>query len=350
MDTPIILENHPTDSRIKIQSVFQTLSARMGTGGGNVPMIMEPRVFAIGSQGSNGMDSDNPHAGIYEAQTTRTLDLNGGNPSCNQGGMCVVEGNGARPSHKGDGYKESDVMYTLNATEQHAVSYGIERAAFNQGQNAQYGFAVTEESEPTMVARGPRAVAHPTYSTSKANYHAKAAENVSDTLVATDYKDPPTVEAPPDYVVRRLTPLECERLQGFPDRWTLIGEPREKEVADYEVEYDEDFNVISKTKVGSHIETVHYYESDGKMKEVTDSARYKALGNSIALPFWKVLARRIAAQYDRDITIGSLFDGIGGFPLAFEHCGGKALWASEVEEFCIAVTKERFPEGGVEER
>ena len=62
-------------------------------------MIMEPRLFAIGSQGSNGMNSDNPHAGIYEAQTTRTLDLNGGNPSCNQGGLCVVEGIGARPSH-----------------------------------------------------------------------------------------------------------------------------------------------------------------------------------------------------------------------------------------------------------
>ena len=64
----------------------------------------------------------------------------------------------------------------------------------------------------------------------------------------------------------------------------------------------------------------------------------------IAVPYWKVLARRIAAQYDRDITMGSLFDGIGGFPLAFEHCGAKAVWASEIEEFCIAVTKHHFPE------
>lgn len=111
--------------------------------------------------------------------------------------------------------------------------------------------------------------------------------------------------------VRRLTPLECERLQGFPDGWTDIGE---------------------------------YTDSKGKKRQTTDSARYKALGNAIALPFWKVLARRISAQYDRDITIGSLFDGIGGFPLAFEHCGGKAVWASEIEEFPIAVTKMHFPE------
>ena len=114
-------------------------------------------------------------------------------------------------------------------------------------------------------------------------------------------------------VVRRLTPTECERLQGFPDGWTDIGE---------------------------------WTDSKWKLhKESSDSARYKALGNSIALPFWKYLARRIAAQYERDITMGSLFDGIGGFPYAFEKTGAKAVWASEIEEFPIAVTKRRFPEG-----
>ena len=115
--------------------------------------------------------------------------------------------------------------------------------------------------------------------------------------------------------VRRLTPMECERLQGFPDGWTDIGE---------------------------------WTDSKGKTRQTTDSARYKALGNSIALPYWKVLARRIAAQYDRDITMGSLFDGIGGFPLAFEHTGAKAVWASEIEDFCIAVTNRHF--GGEDER
>lgn len=111
--------------------------------------------------------------------------------------------------------------------------------------------------------------------------------------------------------VRRLTPLECERLQGYPDGWTDIGE---------------------------------WTDSKGKKRQTTDTARYKALGNSIALPFWFWLLRRISAQYERPATLGSLFDGIGGFPLCWERCNGKgtAIWASEIEEFPIAVTKRRF--------
>ena len=114
-------------------------------------------------------------------------------------------------------------------------------------------------------------------------------------------------------VVRRLTPMECERLQGFPDHWTDIGEWR---------------------------------DSKGKLRKPSDSPRYKALGNSIALPFWDFLAKRISAQYFRSVTMGSLFDGIGGFPLVFERHNGKgtARWASEIEEFPIAVTKLRFGE------
>ena len=115
-------------------------------------------------------------------------------------------------------------------------------------------------------------------------------------------------------VVRRLTPLECERLQGFPDGWTDIGD---------------------------------WTDSKGKPhKGSSDSPRYKALGNSIALPFWQWMAERIVAQYDRPTTMGSLFDGIGGFPLVFSRCGCRPVWASEIEEFPIAVTKVRFPEGG----
>lgn len=125
---------------------------------------------------------------------------------------------------------------------------------------------------------------------------------------------PIVLEGRDDMIVRRLTPLECERLQGFPDGWTDIGE---------------------------------WTDSKGKLhKESSDSARYKALGNSIALPFWFYLLRRISAQYERPATLGSLFDGIGGFPLCWERCNGKgtAIWASEIEEFPIAVTKVRFPE------
>lgn len=116
-------------------------------------------------------------------------------------------------------------------------------------------------------------------------------------------------------IVRRLTPTECERLQGYPDGWTDIGE---------------------------------WTDTKGKLhKESSDSARYKALGNSIALPFWFYLLRRISAQYERPATLGSLFDGIGGFPLCWERCNGKgtARWASEIEEFPIAVTKHWFEEG-----
>ena len=114
-------------------------------------------------------------------------------------------------------------------------------------------------------------------------------------------------------IVRRLTPMECERLQGFPDGWTDIGEWR---------------------------------DSKGKLRKPSDSPRYKALGNSIALPFWDFLAKRISAQYLRPVTMGSLFDGIGGFPLVFERHNGKgtARWASEIEDFPIAVTKLRFGE------
>lgn len=119
---------------------------------------------------------------------------------------------------------------------------------------------------------------------------------------------------PMDTMVRRLTPTECERLQGYPDGWTDLGE---------------------------------WTDTKGKLhKESSDSARYKALGNSIALPFWFYLLRRISAQYERPATLGSLFDGIGGFPLCWERCNGRgtARWASEIEEFPIAVTKRHFPE------
>lgn len=148
-------------------------------------------------------------------------------------------------------------------------------------------------------------------------------------------------------IVRRLTPTECERLQGYPDNWTLIGEPEEVEVKDYERKYDENGNVIEKTLVGTHTEIEYFYtDSNGKKRKCSDSARYKALGNSIALPFWFYLLRRISAQYERPATLGSLFDGIGGFPLCWEKCNGKgtAIWASEIEEFPMAVTKVRFGE------
>ena len=134
--------------------------------------------------------------------------------------------------------------------------------------------------------------------------------------------------------VRRLLPIECERLQGFPDNWTLIGERAEDEIwkDDQGNEYP--------------VEVYKYKTSDGKLKKVSDAERYRALGNSIALPFWFYLLRRISAQYERPATMGSCFAGIGGFDLSWERCNGKGtvLWTSEVDEFCNAVLRERFPE------
>ncbi|MBE5825280.1 MAG: DNA (cytosine-5-)-methyltransferase [Butyrivibrio sp.] len=358
----IALEHHPNDSRIKIEDgdAIQTLSGRMGTGGGNVPLIMtpqgkpmtlkirsgcagggkgaliqedksatlaahndqtlfQPTAFGICSKGSNSMMSDNPNSGFYEAETSRCLDANGGNPSCNQGGIAVIaiEGNGQRPSHKGDGYKESDVMYTLNTVEQHSVafaeksatlsagdgpkgpssqqlgnpeenfvaepSYGLDRASFNQGKNAKFGFCVNEEVEPAMVSKGPNAVGHP-YHSSKNSYHTNFSdEGIVDTLVATDYKDPPTVSEDPYYIVRRLTPTECARLQGFPDWWTdgLASE----EPSDEEVEHWLDIFETQRTALG--LETKPKTENQIRkwLKDpYSDSAAYKMWGNGVALP------------------------------------------------------------------
>lgn len=115
------------------------------------------------------------------------------------------------------------------------------------------------------------------------------------------------------YTVRRLTPMECERLQGYPDGWTDIGE---------------------------------WIDSKGKKRITSDSARYKALGNSIAIPPWLWVCDQIGQFLGEDKTMASLFDGIGGFPLIWSYLYGKenVLWCSEIEEFPIAVTKKRFGE------
>ena len=321
---PLVFENHSQDSRYTGPlDVAQTVLSTFGTGGNNQPFVVEtPKtlkirsgcegggkgpliqddksatlgcnndqtlfvttVFGICSKESNSMKSSNPHSGIYKAETSRTLDGNGGNPSCNQGGMAVValEGNGARPSHKGSGYSEDNVSFTLNATEQHGVAYGIDRATYNMGQNAQFGIAVEEEVEPTMVAKGPGAVAHPVYTTSKNSYHTEAEEDVANTLVATDYKDPPTISEEPYYIVRRLTPTECARLQGFPDWWCDdLGtvKPSDEELY-YWYKVFETWRLAtapdSKPKTSKQIKK---WLAD----PYSDSAEYKMWGNGVALP------------------------------------------------------------------
>ena len=332
----VMFENHSQDTRYtgpveKAPTVLSTY----GTGGNNQPFVIEtpktlkirsgcdgggkgalvqdnksatlscnndqtvfvPQAYGICSKDSNSMKSDNPNSGFYKAETSRTLDLNGGNPSCNQGGIAVVSIQGSMIGRKdengpqGDGINE-DVSFTLNATDKHAVAYGIDRAAFNQGQNAKYGFAVETEKQPTMVAKGPGAVATPTYSTSKNSHHTNAEENIVNTLVATDYKDPPTVSQEPYYIVRRLTPTECARLQGFPDWW--CSDPETENPTDEELDFWRDvfrtYAEINGTKVKSDKQIIRWLKNPH-----SDSAEYKMWGNGVALPCVCYVLSRIAS-------------------------------------------------------
>ena len=296
----VALENHPADSRVKLSgdNMCQTLTSRMGTGGGNIPLIMEnPKcydvrftsegtknarqncyetetartidtggnapdsnqggvavVYGICSKDSNSMKSDNPYSGFYEAETARTLDGNGGNPSCNQGGMAVVALQGSMIGRKdengpqGSGINE-EVSFTLNATDHHAV-------------------------------------AHPVYCTSKNSHHTIAEKELANTLVATDYKDPPCVAkeqtAEPHYIVRRLTPTECARLQGFPDWWCAdLGteNPTDEDLEFWRGVFETHRKIMgtsSKPKTDKQI--IKWLKNPH-----SDSAEYKMWGNGIFL-------------------------------------------------------------------
>lgn len=301
----IALEHHPTDSRIRIEEgdAIQTLTSRMGTGGNNVPLIMAPEgplvpytlkircgkegggkgalvqedksatlatnndqtlfapsAFGISSDQSHAMLSGNPHAGIYEAKTSRTLDLNGGHPGCNQGGIAVVEkaypleGNGQRPSHQGDGWNDSDAMYTLNATEHHGVAAPV--------------YHGTKNSHLTRFTDDP----------------------ALDTLVATEYKEPPVVSVEPYYIVRRLTPTECARLQGFPDWWCRgleTEEPSEEDIAFWADVFETHRQVVTHAKKPKTVAQIVKWLKNPHL----DSSEYKLWGNGVALPcVWFVLS------------------------------------------------------------
>ena len=326
---PLVFENHSQDTRYKGPlNVAQTVLSTYGTGGNNQPFVLEtpktlkirsgcegggkgaliqenksatlscnndqtvfvPKCYGICSKDSNSMKSDNPHSGFYEAETSRCLDANGGNPSCNQGGMAVVAVQGSMIGRKdengpqGNGVNEK-ISFTLNTIDRHAVAYGIDRVAFNQGQNAKFGFAVEEELEPAIVAKGPSAVAHYTYSSNKASFFTEAAEEMANTLVATDYKDPPIVndENAMDYIVRRLTPTECARLQGFPDWWCAdLGteNPTDEDIAEWRNIFE-----INAKALGKEVKP----KTDNQIRKWlknphSDSAEYKMWGNGVALP------------------------------------------------------------------
>lgn len=280
----LVFENHSQDTRYKGPiEVSQTVLSMFENGGNNQPFVLEvPTAYALCSKNSNSMQSNNPHSGIYEADASRTLDENGGNPACNQGGMIVLEGSGTQPSHHGNDYKESDTMYNLNTVETHGVAYGIDRATFNMGQNAQFGITVKEESVPTVVAKGPGAVSYPIYTTSKSSYHMKVGKNMVDTLMGSDYKDPPTISEGPYYIVRRLMPTECAKLQGFPDWWCKNLEtenPSDEEIMFWKRVFDTYSKVMDKTKLKTEKQIIKWLKNPH-----SDSAEYKLWGNGVALP------------------------------------------------------------------
>ena len=285
----IALESHPIDSRIKIadDGTIQTLTSRMGTGGMNVPLVLkirsgcegggkgpliqkdrsatlscnndqtlfEPVPFGICSDQSKAMLSDNPHAGIYKAQTSRTLDTGGGNPGCNQGGMAVVAVQGSmigrsdKNGPQGSGINE-DVSFTLDVADRHAVAYCMTMGSYTQA---------LEEQSPTLMAR--------------------------------DYKDPPVVnEIEPEYIVRRLTPTECARLQGFPDWWCAgldTPEPTGEDIAFWTEVWETHRRLCNPSvKPKTERQIVKWLRNPH-----SDAAEYKMWGNGVALPcVWFVLS------------------------------------------------------------
>jgi len=324
--TRLMFENHSQDTRYTGPlDVAQTVSATYGTGGNNQPFVVEspvvpatlkircgggsggkgeliqenksatlscnndqtlfvPKAYGICGKYSNSMLSNNPNSGFYEAETSRTIDTSNQSPCKNQGGIVVLEGNGSRPSHHGDGYKESETMYTLNCTENHAVSYGIGRPAMNQSYNARFSFQIEEEKSPTLVASGAGGIAHPKYSTSKNSHHTVAEKEKANTLVASDYKDPPVVNDSTleiEYIVRRLTPQECALLQGMPIWWCDgLGteNPTEEQISWWQNVFETYNKAVGKTCKSKSRKQIEKWLKN----PYSDSAAYKMWGNGCA--------------------------------------------------------------------
>ena len=294
-----VYENHQQDSRIKdLGETCCTVAAKFGTGGNNQPLVCGGFLGNTAKSGGIG----------FEKEKAPTLKSEGG---CSHDCLCI-QGNiiDRQANQNGIGVAE-DTAYTINSTDRHCVCMATGQAHAEIMDNKSPTLNCSHEQPiigvESNLTQG-ESQARRIYSASGV-YPCLASREKSggnQTAVLTGQKENSI------YSVRRLTPLECERLQGYPDGWTDIPDT----------------------------------EVNGKKVKASDSARYRALGNSIALPFWAWMFERMSGYLPHNATLGSLFDGIGGFPLCWERIHGKgtARWASEVEPFCIAVSKRRLGE------
>ena len=414
----IALENHPTDSRVKISKdgKVQTLTSRCGTGGGNVPLVLDgvensvegvenlpavtlkirsgcegggkgaiwqedksatlgcnndqtvfvPKCYGVCSKASHSMMSDNPHSGFYEAETSRTLDRSGGDPTCNQGGICVVETVAFTQNQRDEVRDLGETAGSLSAQpgmkQQTFVAQPDDVTAFHVNQrnelidlhgksgalmatrsdqmqtfvlqgnmigrkdeNGPQGDGINEDVCFTLDATDRHAVCAPedVYAMTTGSFM-RVEENVSPTLMARDFKDPTTIApvphlndgvsgtvatgahpsgfngqdafndrlvidnpeaqpAPVSYTVRRLTPTECARLQGFPD-WCChdlaTENPTEEELAFWQDAFETHRRLVTHAKKPKTEKQIRKWLAD----PYSDAAEYKLWGNGVALP------------------------------------------------------------------
>lgn len=264
------------------------------------PAVM---AFSFDSLASNSMKSKNPNSGCRGVDIAKTLDTSPPDPSKNQGGVCILDMSnacdvirdcgGISPSlqaRMGTGGNQVPCTFSMQG-------FGYYREGDVASSCKQRDFKDGTDLVCAVDCRNFR-------DGGEINGTLQEKESGGQSLNLNN-----TVRQ--NMVVRRLTPLECTRLQGFPDGWVDIGD---------------------------------WTDEKGRVHKEADAPKYKALGNSIALPFWRWMFERMAAYLPEGATLGSLFDGIGGFPLCWEsiHGKGTAVWASEIEPFAIAVTKHHF--------
>lgn len=317
-----------------------------------------PKAYSFDSLASNSMKSSNPHSGCREVEIAKTLDTSPPDPAKNQGGIAILDvlpfdttqitspQNGNNP-HFGDpchplaatahppavvclnhinpvaepliydARGNGDGITSPTMTGDHNSRVTDYTAITLQGDTVAGALLARDYKGPGRADSLGRVIAQPVGADL---YNGTLTGDKAVTLTTATGQGgantgPSVIEKIIRWIVRRLTPTECERLQGYPDGWTDLGE---------------------------------WVDSKGKTHKDADTPRYKALGNSIALPQWYYVLGGISDRLPEDATLGSLFDGIGGFPYVWAqlHAGRKELcvWASEIEEFPIAVTKKWFPE------